>query len=76
MGGGRRAFEQLSGGMISNDDMHSEYQYLTSFSSKLVQVYPIGDEICATSELDDPHLKRKDHIIRIYIVKPINGRFA
>jgi hypothetical protein len=37
------------------------------FSNKLVQVYPIGDAICAISELDDPHLKRKDYIVTIYI---------
>ncbi len=37
------------------------------FSTKLVQVYPIGDGICAISELDDPHLKRKDYVVTIYI---------
>jgi SnoaL-like domain len=37
------------------------------FSNKLVQVYPIGDGICAISELDDPHLKRKDYVVTIYI---------
>jgi hypothetical protein len=37
------------------------------FSNKLVQAYRIGDGICAISELDDPHLKRKDYIVTIFV---------
>ena len=37
------------------------------FSNKLVQVYPIGDEICAISEFNDEHLKRKGHAVLIYV---------
>jgi len=36
-------------------------------SHKLVQVHAIGNEICAISELDDPHLKRKDYVVTIYV---------
>jgi hypothetical protein len=36
-------------------------------SNTLVQVYPIGDEICAISEFNDEHLKRKGHAVLIYV---------
>jgi len=47
----------------------SSQRVSATMSNKLVQVYPIGDGICAISELDDPHLKRKDYVVTIYIRK-------